>query len=66
MKKARILLVEKSPIVAQGLTAILNEGTGFEVAAVADSLDHIAERLIVVKPDIVVLNPQLVDYSKRH
>ena len=66
MKKAKILLVEKSPIVAQGLTAILNEGTGFEVAAVADSLDRIAERLIVVKPDIVVLNPQLVDYSKRH
>ena len=66
MKKAKILLVEKSPIVAQGLTAILNEGTSFEVAAVADSLDRIAERLIVVKPDIVVLNPQLVDYSKRH
>ena len=35
MKKAKILLVEKSPIVAQGLTAILNEGTGFEVAAEA-------------------------------
>ena len=66
MKKAKILLVEKSPIVAQGLTAILNEGTSFEVAAVADSLDRIAERLIVVKPDIVILNPQLVDYSKRH
>ena len=66
MKKAKILLVEKSPIVAQGLTALLNEGTSFEVAAVADSLDRIAERLIVVKPDLIVLNPQLVDYSKRH
>ena len=66
MKKAKILLVEKSPIVAQGLTALLNEGTSFEVAAMADSLDRIAERLIVVKPDLIVLNPQLVDYSKRH
>ena len=66
MKKAKILLVEKSPIVAQGLTTLLNEGTSFEVAAVADSLDRIAERLIVVKPDLIVLNPQLVDYSKRH
>ena len=66
MKKAKILLVEKSPIVAQGLTALLNEGASFEVAAVADSLDRIAERLIVVKPDLIVLNPQLVDYSKRH
>lgn len=66
MKKAKILLMEKSPIVAQGLTTLLNEGTSFEVAAVADSLDRIAERLIVVKPDLIVLNPQLVDYSKRH
>ena len=66
MKKAKILLVEKSPIVIQGLTTILNEGTSFEVAAVTDSLDRIAERLIVVKPDLIVLNPQLVDYSKRH
>ena len=66
MKKAKILLVEKSPIVANGLTTILNEGTSFEVAAVADSLDRIAERLIVLKPDLIVLNPQLVDYSKRH
>lgn len=66
MKKEKILLVEKSAIVAQGLTALLNEGTSFEVAAVADSLDRIAERLIVVKPDLIVLNPQLVDYSKRH
>ena len=66
MKKAKILLVEKSPIVAQGLTTLLNEGTRFEVAAVADSLDRIAERLIVVKPDLIILNPQLVDYSKRH
>ena len=66
MTKAKILLVEKSPIVIQGLTTILNEGTSFEVAAVTDSLDRIAERLIVVKPDLIVLNPQLVDYSKRH
>ena len=66
MKKAKILLVEKSPIVTQGLTTLLNESTGFEVVAVADSLDRIAERLIVVKPDLIVLNPQLVDYSKRH
>ena len=66
MKKAKILLVEKSPIVAQGFTEMVNGIQGYEVAAVCESLDRIAERLIVVKPDLIVLNPQLVDYSKRH
>ena len=65
MKNKKILLIEKSPIVVQGLTEMLNESPGFEVAAVSDSLDRIAERLIVVKPDLIILNPQLVDYSKR-
>lgn len=65
MKNKKILLIEKSPIVVQGLTEMLNESPGYEVAAVSDSLDRIAERLIVVKPDLIILNPQLVDYSKR-
>lgn len=65
MKNKKILLIEKSPIVVQGLTEMLNGIPDYEVAAVAESLDRIAERLIVVKPDLIVLNPQLVDYSKR-
>ena len=56
MKNKKILLIEKSPIVVQGLTEMLNDSTGYEVAAVADSLDRIAERLIVVKPDLIILN----------
>ena len=65
MKNRKILLIEKSPIVVQGLTELLNGIPDYEVAAVAEGLERIAERLIVVKPDLIVLNPQLVDYSKR-
>lgn len=63
--KKRILLVEKSPIVANGFAKILQSSYDFEVAATIDSLDRIAERIVVAKPDLVVLNPVLVDFSKR-
>lgn len=63
--KKRILLVEKSPIVANGFAKILQSSCDFDVAATVDSLERIAERIVVTKPDIVVLNPTLVDFSKR-
>ena len=65
MKKTRILLVEKSTIIAQGLTNILND-TDFEIVAILDSLDRIVEKMIVIKPDLIILNPQLVDHSKQN
>ena len=43
---------------------MLQENAQFDVDATADTMDRIAERLVVVKPDIVVLNPQLIDNSK--
>ena len=65
MKKTRILLVEKSTIIAQGLTNILND-TAFEIVAILESLDRIVEKMIVIKPDLIILNPQLVDHSKQN
>lgn len=63
--KTRILLIEKSPIVVSGLAKMLQDSSTFEVTAVAENLNRIAERIVVAKPDIIVLNPALVDYSKR-
>lgn len=63
--KTRILLIEKSPVVAGGLAKMLQDSPTFEVTAVAENLNRITERIVVAKPDIIVLNPALVDYSKR-
>lgn len=62
--KKKVFLIEKSPIVTAGFCQMLHKNTHFDVDATADTLDRITERLIVVKPDIVVLNPQLIDNSK--
>lgn len=66
MKKNKILLIEQSDIVVQGITALLHNNPDFEISATADSLDRITERLIVVKPDLIILNPLLIDHSKRN
>ncbi len=64
--KKRILLIEKSSVVATGFAEILQKRAAFEVTAVADTLNRIAERIIVERPDLIVLNPTLIDYSKRN
>lgn len=64
--KKRILLIEKSPIVAAGFTEILQKRATFEVTGVADNLNRITERIIVDRPDLIVINPILIDYSKRN
>ena len=64
--KKRILLIEKSPIVSAGFTKILQKRATFEVTGVADSLNRITERIIVDRPDLIVINPILIDYSKRN
>ena len=64
--KKRILLIEKSPIVAEGFATILQKQATFEVSSVTDNLSRISERIVVDHPDLIVLNPSLVDYSKRN
>lgn len=64
--KKRILLIEKSPIVAAGFATILQKQATFEVSSVTDNLSRISERIVVDHPDLIVLNPSLVDYSKRN
>ena len=64
--RKRILLIEKSPIVAAGFATILQKQATFEVSSVTDNLSRISERIVVDHPDLIVLNPSLVDYSKRN
>lgn len=66
MKKIRILLIEQSPIVAAGFADLLRDVPDFDLVAVEPNMDHVPERVVVCKPDLVVLNPLLVDYSKRY
>lgn len=63
-KSYRIVIVEPFSMIAQGLRMMIDEIKGFEVSAIiADS--HYMERIAPLKPDIIIINPALIDLKKR-
>ena len=63
-KTYRIVIVEPYSIIAQGLRLMIDDIKGFEVSAIiADS--HYMERITTFRPDIVVINPTVLDMKKR-
>lgn len=61
MKKQKILLVDNSVIVAKGVSAILEGSSDYQIVGFEDELNRLEERILVLKPDIVIINPALID-----
>ena len=61
----RILLIEPSAIVAHGIREILSRYPEFEVIDTLPDLGHCTERLTLLSPDAVLVDPCLFDYQKR-
>ncbi|MDR2868163.1 MAG: response regulator transcription factor [Bacteroidales bacterium] len=64
-RKTKILLVENAPVISGGFQAMIHTLPNFEVVDVEESLDLIFERITVFEPDILVINPSVIDFSKR-
>ncbi|MCD7969592.1 MAG: LuxR C-terminal-related transcriptional regulator [Alistipes sp.] len=60
----RVVLVEPSAIVSAGLGAVLSQSGIYEIAGVIPDTNYIGERLRMLDPDIVVINPCLLERSK--
>lgn len=58
-------MVEPSEMVSAGLKEMLAAQHRFEVVAAMPDASHLAERLLSLKPDIVMLNPSALDPSTR-
>ena len=63
-RQNKVLIVEHSPVVAEGLKSLFEE-TEYRVIATLPTLESALERLSALNPDIVVLNPMLIDFSQR-
>lgn len=60
----RIVIIEPYTMIAQGLRLMIDEIKGYEVSAIiADG--HYIERVAPLRPDIVIVNPSLIDVKKR-
>ena len=63
--KQRLLIVEPSELIIEGLKSILEGQIRFKVLEPEMSTDHLVERLVAVHPDIVLINPTLVEQVSR-
>lgn len=64
-RKEKILIVEPSFIVTEGLTRILKDLSDFEILPPLEDMDDFRERLAAVRPDILLINPTILPYTKR-
>ena len=63
--KQRLLIVEPSELIIEGLKSILEGQIRFKVLEPEMNADQLDKRLIATRPDIVLINPTLpVDFAK--
>lgn len=59
MKKRKIVLGEESAIIALGFAKILESSALFEVVAHTERFEKLEEKVAIIKPDVVVVNPMM-------
>ena len=59
--KQRLLIVEPSEVIIEGLKSILEGQIRFKLLEPEMSADNLEERLLATHPDIVLINPTLVN-----
>ena len=66
-KKIRLAIVEPSPLLAAGLQSVLTGAGGeFDLCGLFDELDPLFERAPIVRPDLVLIDPAVIDFRKRN
>jgi len=59
--KKRVLIVEPSEVIVEGLKAFLDDQIRFKLLEPVADVDRLAERILSSRPDILLINPTLVD-----
>lgn len=62
--KYRIIIADPSPIVLEGLCAMLQNMPEYEVVLKTDYAKTILTRVHAIAPDILIINPVMLDYNK--
>lgn len=65
-KKYKIILIEPSDIITAGLQELLKTYKEFEITAVFADCDHYSDHIHRLRPDILIINPSVVDFKHRH
>lgn len=60
MKTCKIIIAEPSPIIAAGIETFLESTNRLHVVSMVDNFDNLHERMIVHKPDLIIINPLMI------
>ena len=61
--KTRVLIVEPSEVIVAGLTTLLSDVSRFKLLEPLTDITMLQERIIALKPDVVIVNATLVNSS---
>ena len=61
MNRIKILIVEPAEVVVEGLSSFLGNQPRFAVLSPAFGTERLTERIVGAHPDVIVVNPTLVD-----
>lgn len=64
-KKYRVLIIEPSTIIYQGLKYVLEKSLNFSVIGYLRDIQFLPQRLPQLKADIIIVNPNLFEFHKR-
>lgn len=64
-KEYKIVIADISPIICEGIASLIKKIDGFTVIGQIDSMSRLMERLPYFRPNILIINPLLIDFSKR-
>ena len=65
-RKKKVLIVEPSIIIKEGLIKILGKSPELDVLRPSDGTEDYAERISVARPDILLINPTVMPCFKRY
>ena len=65
MKTYKIVIAEPSVIIRTGLEKMILDLPDYETVAQSGDLQSLSARLRIICPDVLIVNPQLFDFSKR-
>ena len=66
-KGRKVAIIEPSAIITAGLKSVLaDSGAEFELCGTFEEPMHFAERAPLLKPDLVLIDPVVFDFQKRH
>lgn len=62
----RVVIIDPSPIVSSGLKALIEQHRGYRIIHTLSDCSRYTERVVALRPDVVIINPLIINYKRRN